>query len=59
MKKRDRSIQFVTRCGWCDKEMKRETMESNIYIHDVVSHGICRRCKRKLLRENRNDRKGE
>lgn len=47
------TIEFVTVCAWCRKELKRYKMESKVYIHDVVSHGICRKCKRTELKKFR------
>lgn len=47
------SIEFVTRCAWCKKELSRKTMDSKVYLHDVVSDGICGKCKREVLKKHR------
>lgn len=37
---------YVTVCAWCGKEISRKPHHEN-----VVSHGMCKECVEKVLRE--------
>lgn len=49
-----RWIKFVTVCAWCKRVLRRQRIwRDDPSAPDETSHGICGRCERKMLEEEK------